>query len=969
MSSVPNFGSPTSANRSSLPLAAIDRHSHAVGSSDTANAQHHRGRAFWTAHRCEEEVMTTKITRDVLESRLHCKYKAHLKLAGTAGNRSDYETLQLTFREEVRKRAIEKILAKYGQSDVLWGGSLTIDTLRAGRSFVLNATLEDDLSLVFDGLKKVKGASKLGAFHYVPMLFHEGRKIGKEQRILLEVYGLILSLVQGAKPANGIVWHGPECKARKVRLAPDLRKAEQLLREIKEMANSGSLPSLILNDHCQVCEFRQRCHTQAVQEDNLSLLLGMQEKEIRAYNRKGFFTVTQLSHTFRYRKPRKRAKRHAYPHYFSLQARSIRTGIVHIHGTPSLPSTEAKAYLDIEGLPDQDFYYLIGIVVEVGESINYHPFWADKEEEEGEIFDRLADLIKSLPQNCPVFHYGNFETIAVKKILRRCPPDKQEALQTVLSRMVNVLSIVHRHVYFPTYSNSLKEIGRFLGHQWSSPDLSGIQSTVWREQWKRTQDSVIKEALLVYNKDDCTALKKLCAFIEHAAKARQESSVDSGNHPSIISTSELPKPPSQWPTYGRPTFALNDLKRANECAYFDYQRDRVYARTNKRFRQIVSRSKPHRPPLTPNKQIVIECDKCPACGAENIKRTYRLQRKTVDLKFFKGGVKKWIVLYRSWRYYCNSCGVRFCPKDWLTYRSRYREGIACWCVYQNIECRQTMWQVQDTLVDLFGLHFQYRKLYRFKRWIVRRYESMYEQIRLSILRGHLIHIDESKVNLRNDETGYVWVLASLDKVYYFYRPSREGTFLNEMLNGFKGVLVSDFFSAYESVKCTQQKCLLHFLIDVNNDLQKHPFDEEFKSFAQCFGTLLRRIVDTIDRHGLSTKFLSRYIPETHRMIERVTNSSYSSEVMVGYQKRIKKSGGRMFTFLNHDNIPWNNNNAEHAMKYLAKVKRNADGMFSERTLKETLILASVFQTCHFNGVSVLRFLLSGDSDLESILGE
>jgi predicted RecB family nuclease len=197
--------------------------------------------------------MGTKITKDILESHLRCKYKAHLKLAGEKGNRSDYEALLGGFREEVRLRAIEKILAKLGGSDVERNVSLTAATLASGPSFVLDATLEDDvLSLTFDGLKKVEGASKLGDFHYVPVLFHEGRKIAKEQRHLLEVYGLLLSLVQGRMPANGIVWHGPECKATRVSLGPDVRKADQLLRELKEMPNSASPPKLILNDHCQV---------------------------------------------------------------------------------------------------------------------------------------------------------------------------------------------------------------------------------------------------------------------------------------------------------------------------------------------------------------------------------------------------------------------------------------------------------------------------------------------------------------------------------------------------------------------------------------------------------------------------------------------------------------------------------------------------------------------------------------------
>ncbi len=37
--------------------------------------------------------MTAKIIRDIVESHLHCKFKAHLKLAGEQGSKSDYERL------------------------------------------------------------------------------------------------------------------------------------------------------------------------------------------------------------------------------------------------------------------------------------------------------------------------------------------------------------------------------------------------------------------------------------------------------------------------------------------------------------------------------------------------------------------------------------------------------------------------------------------------------------------------------------------------------------------------------------------------------------------------------------------------------------------------------------------------------------------------------------------------------------
>ena len=79
-----------------------------------------------------------------------------------------------------------------------------------------------------------------------------------------------------------------------------------------------------------------------------------------------------------------------------------------------------------------------------------------------------------------------------------------------------------------------------------------------------------------------------------------------------------------------------------------------------------------------------------------------MKRKTIDMRFLKGGVKKWVVLHRSWAYQCEDCGARFLPADWPQDRSLYQPGLACWCVYQNIESAgRTMWQVNDTLADVF----------------------------------------------------------------------------------------------------------------------------------------------------------------------------------------------------------------------------------------------------------------------------
>src|SRR5208337_4435617 len=106
----------------------------------------------------EPTDMTTKINREILESYLNCKTKAHLKLAEQHGVVSDYESLLIENRQAVRQQAIGKILARHAEGEVVRDIILTAAALREGPSFVIDATLEDDLlSLSIDGLKRVDG--------------------------------------------------------------------------------------------------------------------------------------------------------------------------------------------------------------------------------------------------------------------------------------------------------------------------------------------------------------------------------------------------------------------------------------------------------------------------------------------------------------------------------------------------------------------------------------------------------------------------------------------------------------------------------------------------------------------------------------------------------------------------------------------------------------------------------------------
>src|SRR4030095_16126571 len=92
----------------------------------------------------EISAMAMKITRDVIESYLHCRYKSYLKLAGEQGSPSDYEQLMRESRERIQLAGINKLLVRHKEGEVLRGCIVTPAVLKRGVPLLLDVTLEDE---------------------------------------------------------------------------------------------------------------------------------------------------------------------------------------------------------------------------------------------------------------------------------------------------------------------------------------------------------------------------------------------------------------------------------------------------------------------------------------------------------------------------------------------------------------------------------------------------------------------------------------------------------------------------------------------------------------------------------------------------------------------------------------------------------------------------------------------------------
>jgi len=407
-------------------------------------------------------------------------------------------------------------------------------------------------------------------------------------------------------------------------------------------------------------------------------------------------------------------------------------------------------------------------------------------------------------------------------------------------------------------------------------------------------------------------------------------------------------------------FALPELDHINRCAYWDYQRDKVYVRSSPRLRRTAQRKRRKRcKAVRINKTVSPSIPLwCPGCGATKITKNGRHTRLLYDLRFGSGSVRRWVTKHVIDHYKCSACKQGFPSDKREGTRERYGQSLLAYVIYSIIETHIPQLKLARTMRKLFGYPLGQSGINRLKQRAAMLYRRAYDEIEEVLLKGGLVHADETHIGTKNGG-GYVWVFASMEEVVYLWSPTREADVAREFLKDFQGVLVSDFYSAYDALDCPQQKCLVHLVRDINEDILKEPFNEEMKAIASKFAALLTAIVTTIDRFGLKRRFLNRHKKEVTRFHGWLATRQFETETAQKVQDRFRRNHGRLFAFLDHDGVPWNNNNAEHAIKAFAGIRDIIQGYSNEKGLREYLVLLSIAQTCTYRGLDFLDFLLSG----------
>ena len=829
-----------------------------------------------------------------------------------------------------------------------------------GEDFLLSVQLgAKDLAATCDLLKKVQSGPSPGTHRYEPTHVVGTYHVSKEQKLEALFAGYVLGQLQNRIPAAATIVDANGC-AHKIDMASASRVLVPAINVLREWASDAAPPPpIILNKHCSLCQFHKSCLDEAIEADDLSLLNRITPKNIHKYHKKGIFTVTQLSYVFKAR--RKRKRRGSVPTLFNveLQALALRTQKIYVQELPVLNRHDVEVFLDFEGVPDEGFQYLIGLLI-IDRGIRcYHSFWANAPADEEQMWTCALEKINTYPE-APVYHYGSYEPRAIDNLAKRYPVD----LGNLKTRLVNLSGAIYGRLYFPSKSNNLKELGRFLGASWTDPEASGLRSLVWRHHWEETGEGRWQNMLITYNREDCEALWLLTEEVTRIiANASADRDIEFADRTKQYATEHGAEIHEQFDGIIR-------------SAHSHYERGRISIRSREHRaggdKKQRGAPKGHLAyariqPSQADAVVQVELQKtCPKHQEDVLLPSAEVAAHYVtDLRFTRRGCRKTITKYVGPKTYCPKCRKHYPPPQIRELGGRFfGHAFKAWVIYERIVLRLPYRIIVQEMENLFNETVSGATLVSFMKSFADHYAESEKLSIQRLLQSPFIHADETIINVQGVDH-YVWVFTDGKRAVFRMTETREAAVVREFLGDYTGVLISDFYGGYDGARCRQQKCLVHLIRDLNNDLWNNPYDHEYEAFVTQVRNLLVPIFAAEQRYGLKKRHLSKFKRSIERFYQvNIDVAPSNCEVVAKYQKRFARYRDSLFVFLESDGIPWHNNTAENAIRHLA-VQRKISGTFFKKAVPQYLLLLGVAQTCRFQGKSVLRFFLSEELDIDA----
>ena len=358
---------------------------------------------------------------------------------------------------------------------------------------------------------------------------------------------------------------------------------------------------------------------------------------------------------------------------------------------------------------------------------------------------------------------------------------------------------------------------------------------------------------------------------------------------------------------------------------------------------------------------------CPGCRIPLQGGRVRGRRQVMSIPRVRARVTEHVVLERA----CPQCRKRWIPEpDWSSITvGRQRMGISVQSEVNMLreECRLPFGLIQRYLKWRYGLRLSKGELVALACGAAKQGQEEYAQLRQEIRASPVVYGDET--GWREDgRNGYLWSFSTPKVRYFLHRPGRSRAVVEEVLGEeFEGVLVSDFYGAYNVYQGPHQRCWTHLLRDIHQLKERFP---EHAGLAQ-WSRRVRQIYDQAQAYSGPDPGL----PETVRQSQRVKHQQrFQAQLWSICQpylggdtpmrvlcQRVERFLPELFTFVAEPRADADNNAAERSLRPPVVSRKISGGTRSEQGSETKSILASLFGTWRLqerNPYHALKSILS-----------
>ncbi len=346
-------------------------------------------------------------------------------------------------------------------------------------------------------------------------------------------------------------------------------------------------------------------------------------------------------------------------------------------------------------------------------------------------------------------------------------------------------------------------------------------------------------------------------------------------------------------------------------------------------------------------------DRCPDCGGPLNRCSETRTRYTEDIPDIEPEVTEHTI-HRDW---CPKCKKKVEPTvSEAMPGSSLGNRVLVLSAWLHYALGNTLSQI----VEVFNFHLQMKvsegglvqMWYRLQAILF----TWYEQIQREALNSAVLFADETSWRV-GGKTYWLWCFATQDATYYLIDRSRGSPALMKFfIQEFDGTLVSDFWGAYNAVVCAfRQKCLAHLFRELEHTEKYKSPGADWPEFAK---KLRRLLGDAIRlwrrREELSAQTYASRRDRILRRLAELIDTPWKDANAKRLIKRFRRHQDELFTFLDQEGVPFDNNHAERTIRPAVIIRKNSHGNRSQQGADCQAVLMSVFRTLKQRGHDPIR---------------